>query len=95
MDKFTGYMKAMSEMSAEEKQKDLAGKKTLCICGRCPTYDVCAKKKGELLFCLQGQSACTLTKKICLCPACPVTEKAGLEHQYFCIRGTEKIQRGM
>ncbi|WP_135612842.1 DUF2769 domain-containing protein [Methanococcoides sp. AM1] len=31
----------------------------------------------------------------CICGVCPMTEKLGIKHGYYCIRGFEKEQLGM
>ena len=95
MDKFTGIMQEMAKMSPAEVAAKIEKMKPQCICPRCPTYDSCAKKKGESIFCMAGKSSCTLVKTACICPACPVTDLMGLERQYFCMKGKEKEQRGM
>lgn len=63
----------------------------LCICAMCPSYTNCNE---EIAFCLAptGRSACIREEKGCLCPGCAVLEKEGLQHVYYCIRGTETDQ---
>jgi hypothetical protein len=63
----------------------------LCRCGLCPTYIEC---KEEIAFCLSttGKSKCIKEEKGCLCPGCPVHEKMGFRHVYYCLRGNEKDQ---
>ncbi|MCW4034517.1 MAG: DUF2769 domain-containing protein, partial [Candidatus Bathyarchaeota archaeon] len=66
----------------------------LCICPDCPTYNECAQQNKELMYCVLGASATCITKESgCICPACPLTEKLGLLHDYFCVRGTESQQK--
>jgi hypothetical protein len=95
MEKFLEIAKSMEGMSQEEIAKSLEAKKSICICGDCPSYDECTKNKEELLYCATGKSECTITMKGCVCPSCPVTSDMGLTHSYFCSRGSEKQQRGM
>jgi hypothetical protein len=91
MDKFE---QMMSQMTEKERMKAMEANKALCICPSCPTYNECAQKKGELFYCAMGKSPTCITKELgCICPACPITEKLGLTHEYFCIKGTEKEQR--
>jgi hypothetical protein len=63
----------------------------LCICKKCPNYVECSETTG---FCLArtGKSKCIKSEKGCLCPACPVESKAGLQKVYYCIRGSDKEQ---
>lgn len=94
MDKFEKMMQMMSEMTEEERMKTIEENKALCICPNCPTYNECAQKKGELLFCLLGGSPACITEEAgCVCPACPVTDKMDLSNDYFCTRGLESQQR--
>jgi hypothetical protein len=86
--------KKMLEMTKEEYAKKVKENKTVCICPNCPTYNECAEKRDEVLFCILGKSQqCIIEEQGCICPACPMTEKMGLENEYYCIRGTENEQR--
>jgi len=75
-------------MTMTMDRKTAAG---LCLCGMCPSYVDC---KEELAFCLgtPGTSACIKEEQGCLCPGCPVLEKEGFSHVYYCTRGTETDQ---
>ncbi|MCD4821867.1 MAG: DUF2769 domain-containing protein [Methanococcoides sp.] len=42
-----------------------------------------------------GKSSCITEEKGCICGGCPVTEKLGLTHGYYCTCGSEKEQLGM
>jgi hypothetical protein len=88
-------MKKMAAMQPEAMKQMLEENKKKCICPRCPSYNACMKEKGELLYCASGKSACTVTMKGCICPGCPVTAAFGLKKAYFCVKGTEKEQRGL
>jgi hypothetical protein len=57
-----------------------------CICAGCPTYgaSACPQEKSEKLYCARGLSACELASKGCICGACPVWTKNGLNNFYFC-----------
>ena len=95
MDKFEKMMQMMSKMTEEERKKAIKANKKHCICPDCPTYNECAKEKGELFYCALGKSQACITKESgCICPACPITETMGLTKDYFCVRGTESQQRG-
>ncbi|HMA06177.1 MAG TPA: DUF2769 domain-containing protein [Methanomicrobiales archaeon] len=85
----------MAKMSEPELEKTVASLKARCICGKCPTYNDCMKGKAEIFFCTLGKTGCTVTKKACLCPACPVTPIMGFKHGYYCIKGSEKEIRGL
>lgn len=63
----------------------------LCLCRRCPSFMDCSE---ETAYCLAatGKSACIRTERGCLCPACPVLEREGFLHVYYCTRGTETDQ---
>lgn len=65
----------------------------LCLCRTCPSFADCNE---EIAFCLAatGTSACIRKERGCLCPACPVLEREGFSHVYYCIRGTETDQSG-
>jgi Protein of unknown function (DUF2769) len=95
MDKFTEMMKKMMAMTEAERSAMMEKNRALCTCGACPTYNACARTKNEAMFCATGKSACTLTRKACICPGCPITPMLGLQHGYYCFNGTEKEQRGM
>ena len=96
MDKFEQIMKMMSQMTEEERMKAMEANKALCTCPSCPSYNECAQEKGELFYCAMGASPTCITKELgCICPACPITEKMGLTHEYFCVKGTEREQRGI
>ena len=94
MDTFENMMQMMSKMTEEERMKTIKANKVLCVCPTCPTYNECAKEKGELFYCALGVSTtCIIQESGCICPACPITEKMGLTKDYFCIQGTESQQR--
>ena len=56
----------------------LAKNKVMCTCGKFPTYNNYTKGNIETRFCSVGKISCTLTKKACICPTCPVTPIMGL-----------------
>lgn len=58
-----------------------------CVCGKCPTYDDCAREKMELLYCAKGVSSCALEEKGCICGTCPVHSENQLVSGYFCTKG--------
>ena len=82
-------------MTEEENQKLIKENKKHCICPDCPTYNECAQEKNELLYCILDKSQVCITKESgCICPACLITEILDLTNDYFCIKGTEKLQGG-
>lgn len=96
MDKFEQAQEMMMKMSKEEMDKAMQMKRAMCTCGRCPSYTDCNKTKMEALFCAVGKTnGCEMVAKGCICPSCPVASDMGLTHSYFCVRGSEKTQRGM
>jgi Protein of unknown function (DUF2769) len=95
MDKFEEMAAKMAKMSEAELKNTVSGLVAKCICGKCPTFNDCMKGKKEALFCELGKTGCAVTKKVCLCPTCPVTSMLGLKHGYYCIRGSEKELRGL
>lgn len=79
------------EMSPEEMEDRKKMVLEMCICGSCPSWVECGEEGG---FCFPtiGRSGCIEEERGCTCPTCPVTEKMGLKHIYFCTRGSEKEQ---
>ncbi|MDD5171760.1 MAG: DUF2769 domain-containing protein [Candidatus ainarchaeum sp.] len=73
----------------EKKGEDL---KLKCICARCPTYDDCMRKKGDLLFCMDGKSSCKLVRYGCMCGMCPVQKIKGFTGEYFCMAGKAALK---
>jgi hypothetical protein len=63
-----------------------------CICARCPTYNDCARKGEELLYCLDGKTACKLERYGCICGTCPVEKLEGFTGVYFCVAGKADIK---
>lgn len=94
MDKFEKALQMMAKMSKRQRMEAVEAKKKLCVCGGCPSYNDCAREKKELLYCTLGDSVECITEEAgCICPSCPVTDQMGLNHDYFCTRGSEKEQR--
>jgi hypothetical protein len=81
------------QMSPEEMEETEAMVLDLCICPTCPTWVACGEKGG---FCFPtiSTSSCIREEKGCICGGCPVFEKMGLKHIYFCTKGSEKEQYG-
>jgi hypothetical protein len=81
----------MTPEEMEEKKKMVL---SMCVCGGCPSWVAC-DEQGGFCFPTIGKSACIKEEKGCICGKCPVTEKLGLKHIYFCTKGSEKEQSGM
>ncbi len=81
----------MTDISPEEMGKRKKMVLELCICRNCPSWKDCGEQGG---FCFQtiGRSACINEEKGCICGGCPVTDKMGLTHIYYCMKGSEKEQ---
>lgn len=94
MDAFEEKMNEMQNLTEEEYEQQVEDMKLQCTCPNCPSYNDCAKKNDELLYCALGKSEeCIENEKECICPDCPVSDKMGLKHMFFCTRDTEKEQR--
>jgi hypothetical protein len=95
LDKFEAIIETMSKLTEEERRKDIEENRASCICPDYPTYNECTQEKSELFYCgIDKSPICIVKEQGCLCPACLVTERMGLNYQFFCTKGTEKEQRG-
>lgn len=81
----------MTPEEMEEKKKMVL---SMCTCKSCPSWVECSEQGG---FCFPtiAKSTCITEEKGCICGKCPVTQKMGLKHIYFCTKGSEKQQSGM
>ncbi len=63
---------------------------SMCSCGKCPSYNDCAKKKHEALFCAKqvGKSTCPFKMNGCVCGNCPVHKTFHLKSGYYCLNGS-------
>jgi hypothetical protein len=96
VDKFVEMMERMQKMSQAEIDEQMEKSRTICVCGKCPTYTACMKEKNELLYCATGKSACReVPKRGCICLTCPITRALELKHAYFCVSGSERELRKM
>jgi hypothetical protein len=94
MDKFEELQANLAKMTPKQAEEAVNGLKKICDCPTCPTYNDCAKKAGEKLFCALGKSKnCIKSEEGCACATCPVTAQLGLNHYYYCLRGSEKEVR--
>lgn len=91
------FCHSLEGLSSKEREKELERYKSQCICPICPTYNDCAKKEAELLFCIIGESKeCITERKDCMCPPCPFARRLdfGAVYNTYCIRGSELEQKG-
>ena len=87
MDTFEKTMESVSKKTPKEQADLIADFKSKCPCPTCPTYNNCASKAGEKLFCINGKSfMCISDDKGCSCPQCPIGKEVGLKHQKFCLK---------
>lgn len=95
MDKFEELINKLNELSENDRNEEIKKLEADCVCPVCPSYDECAKKKGENIFCLKGKSSCISNQKGCMCPSCPFAAKykIGVFHNFYCFRGDETEQR--
>jgi hypothetical protein len=96
MDKFEEKISELMELSDEEKDDTIEDMKKDCVCPICPTYNECAIKAGEKLFCVLGKSEkCIDKERGCMCPTCPFGQKYGIgvKHNFYCIEDAEMEQR--
>jgi len=83
-----------TEITPEEMEQKKKMAIEMCTCRACPSFKDCGE---ETAFCFPtiGKSKCITEEKGCICGSCPVTEKMGLKHGYYCIKGSEKEQSGI
>jgi hypothetical protein len=90
MDSFGRMLQEMESKDQEGQRAMIDGLKKECICPDCPTYNECARKGGELLYCFLGRSpSCIKEEMGCICPDCPVAAQGDLVNIYFCSIGSE------
>lgn len=97
MDKFEQFLQELKEMSDNDRNNTIKKYKESCICETCPTYNECAGKANEKLFCITGKSIDCIKKiKGCECPPCPFAHSLdiGMTHNTYCFMGSENEQRG-
>jgi hypothetical protein len=96
MDEFEALMNELKQLTGDEKDKRIKELEPDCVCPICPTYNDCAKKTGENVFCITGKSKECITMELgCLCPTCPLGQKykIGVIHNFYCNRGSELESR--
>lgn len=71
----------------EKNQENIS----FCQCNKgCPSFNDCAKKANQGLYCAAGKSNCNLKMNGCSCGSCQVFKKNHLKAGYFCINGAAK-----
>ncbi len=94
MDEFEKMIGNLEKLPPEKKKSEVERMKGLCICPDCPTYNVCAGEKRELLYCILGKSPSCIEDELgCICPDCPVAAEADLVNLYYCTQGSEQEMR--
>jgi len=94
MEKFEEMVVNFGKLSPEERMQGMKKATEECICPDCPTYNDCARKAEEGLFCAHGSSFICITKEnTCICMQCPVWKEYGQTNEYFCSKGSEAAQR--
>ena len=96
MDDFERLIEEYEKLSSPEKADKIKQLAVDCVCPICPSFNDCAKDKGENVFCITGKSnGCIDTELGCLCPTCPLAQRyqIGLMYNFYCQRGNEKEQQ--
>ncbi len=94
MDRFGEIMQKLAKMPEQERKRLVHAEMAKCICGKCPSYNTCAKNAQEGFYCVLGRSfVCISNDKGCICSQCPVTSDLGLKYHDFCFKGSEKARR--
>jgi len=94
-------------IAPEDWDKRMKEMKNLCICSDCPSLGASKENfAAEMMrdysggshlehFCYNGASNRIISNQGCNCSKCPVFEKMGLKHNFFCKQGDEPQQRGV
>ncbi len=98
MDSYERMQSELDSRVGADKDNAIKALRSECICPGCPIYNKCAEEAGELLYCFLGRSKGCITSEdlgcVCLMD-CPVATRAGLDHLFYCTKGTEaEIRRG-
>jgi len=94
VDAFSLWMEKYLQMTLHDRRSFTEQQKTLCTCGKCPSYNRCARESGESVYCITGKSSRCISEDCgCTCRTCPITTDLGLFYQDFCMKGSEAVQR--
>ena len=95
MDKFEELINELNEMLEGDRKEKIKELEVDCVCPICPTFNQCARKAHENIFCIRGKSNCIETEKGCICPNCPFASKyrIGVFNNFYCMQGGELERR--
>ena len=94
MDTFENQMKDITAKKKQDRWKIYDERKDACVCPSCPSFNTCADKGLEVLFCIFGMSfACIREDQGCICQGCSLYHEYGLAKKDYCMKGSEKDQR--
>lgn len=100
INRFEKYLTLITDqplvLSPAERGGILLTRKEHCRCPDCPTYQECAEKADDRIFCTlgAGREGCITDEELgCICSTCAVYHDVGFEKQFFCTRGNEQQQR--
>jgi len=96
LDKFQSMQRRVMLMSPRERASDMDVKTAGCICAKCPSYTDDNRERRHAVFCAKGRPQYSdMANQGCICHDCPVASEMGLTRLSFCIKGSERDQRGM
>jgi hypothetical protein len=84
---FTSSLTKVIKEVKMAKVPDIKENVNKCVCGGCPSYSDCMRDNNEILYCAREKSQCDVTRKGCLCGACPLAAEYGLDKYFYCIIG--------
>lgn len=91
---FTEVLRELKAQRKEERWKTYNTWKRSCCCPDCPSYNECASRGQELLYCILGMSnSCIRDDRHCTCRECPLYTLLGLTGKDFCMKGSEAAMR--
>ncbi len=94
-DKWAEIQRMYAKMDIEEQEDVMRENCDLCRCVDCPSYNICARDKGEKVFCILSGSGCISDLKVCVCEDCEVAQRMGMTDSRYCVEGTETARRGL
>ena len=93
-DTFRDVTRELKAQKKEERWKRYEDWKKSCCCPECPSYNDCASRGRELLYCVLGMSnVCIREDRHCICPKCALYPELGLSGKDFCMKGSEAAVR--
>ncbi len=94
-DKWAEIQRMYAKMEVDEQMDVMRENCELCRCTDCPSYNICARDKGERVFCIISGSGCISDLKGCICGDCEVAQRMGMTTSRYCAEGTEAARRGL